>query len=440
MKICFIVLFVLLSKPIVTIAQNQLLQSGPMIGHVDFKEAILWVQTKKAAKVQFIYWDKENPHKVDSTLQIKTEKESGYTAKLLADKVIPAKVYNYQVLINDKRVKLSYPTFFKTPELFDEEELPNLKIALGSCVSVYDSLYDPRTEGYTGEYPIFESILSKTPDMMFWLGDNIYLREQDWNTQTGINYRYTHTRSVSEMQPLLAVVQNYAIWDDHDFGPNDSDRSFIHKDKTLEAFKNFWGNPSFGLSNQKGITTMFTYGDIDFFLLDNRYYRSPQKRKTGNSTVLGKNQLEWLIDALAFSEATFKVVALGNLLLSTSAHYKNQNYISNFNEERTYLLKRIEEEDLKNILFITGDKHFTELSTLNNAKGNTLYEFTVSPLTSKANTRKDPNAYRVEGTLVQEQNFGIIEFTGKSKSRKVIFKTFDKMGNKLWEKEILEEK
>ena len=48
------------------------------------------------------------------------------------------------------------------------------------------------------------------------------------------------------MQPLLARTHNYAIWDDHDFGPNDSDRSSAIKAITLEAFKDSWPNPSYG--------------------------------------------------------------------------------------------------------------------------------------------------------------------------------------------------
>ena len=66
---------------------------------------------------------------------------------------------------------------------------------------------------------------AKKPDFMLWGGDNFYYREPDY-TRTGMIHRNDHARAVKSMQPLLANVHQYAICDDHDYGPNDSDRSF----------------------------------------------------------------------------------------------------------------------------------------------------------------------------------------------------------------------
>ena len=80
------------------------------------------------------------------------------------------------------------------------------------------------------------------PDMMLWLGDNIYLREVDFQSYEGFLHRYTHARETPEMKNLLKACPNYAIWDDHDFGPNDSDGSWVHADWSREAFQTFWSN------------------------------------------------------------------------------------------------------------------------------------------------------------------------------------------------------
>ncbi len=32
------------------------IQSGPMVGYSEMREVLLWVQTKQAAKVKFMYW------------------------------------------------------------------------------------------------------------------------------------------------------------------------------------------------------------------------------------------------------------------------------------------------------------------------------------------------------------------------------------------------
>ncbi len=418
------------------IAQKALLQSGPMVGYSEMREVLLWVQTKQSAKVQIAYWEPTQPNQKMMTDAVATQKQTAFTAKLIADQVQPGKRYNYQLLLNDKPVELGYPATFQSQPLWQwRTDAPDFKIALGSCAYVNEPPYDRPGNPYGGDYQVFTSIYQMQPDIMLWLGDNVYLREADWYTRTGILHRYTHSRSLPELQPLLASTHHYAIWDDHDFGPDNSDRSFLHKDKTFEAFQLFWGNPSYGINSKPGITSFFQFNDIDFFLLDNRYHRSPDLRITGESELLGEEQLEWLIDGLVNSKAPFKMIAIGGQVLSTAAVH--ENYIHFYAEERDYLLKRIEEENIKNVIFLTGDRHHTELSQLVNNKGNTIFDLTVSPLTSGTSTNVETtNLLRVEGTLVQQRNFGWLEFSGKHSERILTMRIFDANGKELWNRSI----
>lgn len=424
------------------LAQSSLLQSGPMVGYSQMMEVLLWVQTKSGAKVQIVYWEKDNKNQQFRTSSLETQKATAFTAKLIADEVQPGKVYEYELFINEESVRLPYPATFQSQTLWQyRTEPPNFKLALGSCAFVNETEYDRPGRPYGGDYRIFNSIHQKQPDLMIWLGDNIYYREVDFYSKTGIFHRNTHARSLPELQPLLASTHHYAIWDDHDFGPNDSDRSYIHKDWTKNAFDLFWGNPSSGLPelNGKGITTQFKWNDIDFFLLDNRYFRSPNDRQSGEATILGKDQLEWLIDALISSDASFKMVALGGQVLTTVEAW--ENYIHNHAKERAYLLKRIAEENIKNVVFLTGDRHHTELSKIVNHRGNSVYDLTVSPLTSGSGTnRNEVNKNRVEGTLRVQRNFGIVEMTGTAEDRKMTIRIYDTDGEELWMREIVREK
>ncbi len=436
----FQILFFCIFFSFSALAQKELLQSGPMLGYSEMREVLLWAQTKEAADVHFVYWPKGKKAEQKITPVIQTSSDQAFVAKIIADEVEPSLTYEYQLYINGKPLTFDYPTTFKTQPLFQwRSDAPDFKMAIGSCTYVNEPKYDRPGTPYGGDYQIFTSINQQQPDAMLWLGDNIYLREVDWFTRTGIHHRYTDARSLPEMQPLLAATHHYAIWDDHDFGPNDSDRSFIHKDLTLEAFKLFWGNPSYGLPNSKGITTFFQFHDIDFFLLDNRYHRSPNKRKTGERTILGKEQLEWLIDALAYSQSPFKMVAIGGQVLNTAPVY--ENYANHHKEERDYLLKRIEEEGIKGVIFLSGDRHHTELSKYTNDAGIDLYDVTISPLTSGSGRSADePNTNRVEGTFLGQRNFGTLEFSGPRGERKLTIRTFDSNGKELWMREIMQPK
>jgi alkaline phosphatase D len=419
-------------------SQSKQLQSGPMVGYSEMREVALWLQTKEPARVKIAYWNLTNPSDISFTEVVKTANETANTAHLVAAPLEPGQHYGYKVYINDKAIELPYATTFQTQALWQwRTDPPAFKMVVGSCAYVNEAQYDRPGTPYGGDYQIFTSIHKQQPDAMLWLGDNNYLREVDWNSRSGILHRNTHTRSLPELQPLLASTSHYAIWDDHDFGPDDSDRSFIHKDWTLEAFKLFWANPSYGLDGRPGITTQFQWADIDFFLLDDRYYRSADRRTTSEPpTILGKEQLEWLLDALAYSRAPFKVIAIGGQVLNPAPVF--ENYAANGHDpEREYLLKRIEEEKLKNIIFLTGDRHHTEFCKYVNGAGNTVYDLTVSPFTSgPARQVNDENPFRMEGTLYNQRNFGTLEFSGPRTQRKLTIRIFDVNGVEVWNRSI----
>lgn len=417
--------------------QKDYLQSGPMLGYSEMREVQIWVQTSTSAAVQIKYWE-ENVASPDTfqTESITTHKKEAYTAKLLADEVLPDKTYSYALYINNQFVPFDYSLTFQSQPLWQwRTDPPAFKFALGSCAYINETRFDRPGTPYGSEYEIFESIAAEQPNMMLWLGDNVYLREADWYTTTGILHRYTEMRKTPEMQRLLANTHHYATWDDHDFGPNNSDRTFIHKEKTAEAFQLFWANPTFGLPDLdgKGITTQFLFHDIEFFLLDNRYFRSAPDVE--NETMLGKEQLEWLIEALGNSFSPFKMIAIGSQVLNSEG--SSENY-ARYEEERAYLMRRLEEENIRGVIFLTGDRHHTELSRVESKNGYVMYDLTVSALTSGSNTRadKEPNVNRVDGTLVMQHNFAIIEVTGKRKERVMTIKIHDKDGEVLWTKDI----
>jgi alkaline phosphatase D len=272
---------------------------------------------------------------------------------------------------------------------------------------------------------------------MLWLGDNTYLREADWDSKTGIYHRYSHSRSIKELQPLLAKTQHYAIWDDHDFGPNDSDRSFYNKHITLEAFNDFWCNkPNYhSTEKQEGNFSTFYWGDVQFFLLDNRFFKAPNDLKTANKDLLGENQLQWLIDAMVNSRASFKVICIGGQVVNSAAVFENY---ATYPEEREKLFAEIEKNKIRGVLFLSGDRHFAELSKLERPNNYPLYDWTVSALTSGSSDswKKDDNKNRVEGSVFGENNFGTMTFSGDKNNRKVTLKLFNKEGVELWSKEI----
>ncbi len=422
-------------------SQKNMLQSGPMVGYSDMFEVMLWAQTKKEAAVKIIYYNLNAPEKNHTTNTVVTKKENAYTAHLLADEVEPGLLYNYDLYINDKKISFDYKTQFQTQKLWKwRTDAPDFSFATGSGAYINEPAYDRPGKGYGGDYQIYESIADKKPDFMLWLGDNTYLRESDWNTKTGILHRYTNTRSTKEMQKLLATTHNYAIWDDHDFGPNDSDKSFWNKNETLSGFKLFWANPSYGIADTKGAITSFNWGDCDFFLLDNRYYRDPDKLISDDKTQLGKKQKEWLKNALTYSDAKFKFIVLGGQFLTTGGAYE---VFTNFgySKERTEIIEFIYKQNIKNVIFLTGDRHHSEISVLKNRYKPTIYDITTSPFTSHhASENKDEvNSLRIKGSLINQRNFSVLSISGTNNKRILKINFYDSDGKPIYNYEITPE-
>ena len=423
MKSFFSLFFLFLS----TLGFNQIL-SGPMIGHQTPEETKIWLQTIEPSFLNISYLSK---YEIIKEITVATSSDNWNTATIQFERLKPNTLYNYNV---SSEGKVLFEGTFTTPQLLDTRNLPNYSFAFGSCTYINEKQFDQEGEPFGRALGIIKSIESKQPDFMFWLGDNIYLRKGEWSSKTGVYRRYTNFKSQPELQSFWQNTPHYAIWDDHDFGPNDADRSFFNKEITLQAFKDFWANPGYGANSQPGITSQFCYQDIEFFLLDNRYYRSPNERKTGEREILGKAQIEWLIDALVNSKASFKFIAIGGQFISDAAVYENH---ATYPEERNYLLDLIEREGLKNIIFLTGDRHKTELSQLTLKNGTTIYDFTSSPMASKAfDSENEGNTNQVKGTHVATQNFGTISVSGDYKNRLLLLETFDATGKLLWEKEV----
>ena len=427
---------ILFSLMFISTYAQDLINSGPMVGYSTMQEVLLWVQTEERANVHFEYYEIDNPKVKFSTDKIETEKKNGYVAKLIADQVIPGKKYKYEVYVNNYKIERNYAMEFQTQELWKwRTDPPDVKFIIGSCSYINEPKFDRPGKPYGSNFEIFNSINKKKPDFMLWLGDNTYLREPDWNSRTGFIKRYSHTRAFPELQPLLASTHHYATWDDHDYGPNNSDGSFWLKETASEIFKLFWGNPNYNVTGKGGITGFFQWSDLDFFLLDNRYHRTANNNLTGNRQMLGKDQIDWLINALSFSQASFKFVAVGGQVISNGVVYENY---ATYPDERKYLLDKIREAKIEGVIFLDGDRHHTILSKMQETKNvYPLYDLTCSSLTAGVNNDNEPyNSFKLEETFVNVNNFGMLNVTGPTNERELTIQIFDKDGKELWIKSI----
>lgn len=321
------------------------------------------------------------------------------------------------------------------------QQAENFSFLTGSCAYVGSADGDTSLYVYRGEPNIFYAMSQKDADFMLWLGDNWYLDRGDWETPEGLWRKARYARTVTTTQPLIKKgLPEYATWDDHDFGPNQSQQDYPLKHISREIFIDTWkDNPSFG-EDGEGIYTSFRKHDVRFILLDDRWWRDFDRlwdykffKPNPNKRMFGKKQMEWLKrQLLEDATATFKIIVNGSEVLNPWA--KGDGLV-HFPIEYNELLDFLKEHRINGVLFLTGDVHYSEIIKLDREDGlYPLYDVTVSPLTSTVSHPKGyerRNKYRLPGTLIETHNFARFSFSGDGPNRKLLVEFFDKTGKLL---------
>jgi alkaline phosphatase D len=273
---------------------------------------------------------------------------------------------------------------------------------------------------------------------MLWLGDNVYLRRPDYFDPQAMAARYKRQRGFGPLQRLLTATSHVAIWDDHDFGPNDADGSYPLKGETLRLFTLYWANASFGLPGVPGIFGAAPYGDVDLVLLDNRYHRSHPRLPDGpGKGMFGAAQMAWLENALLGARGRVKLVAGGSQFWNAASRYEG---LYQYPAEQKRLAEFLLAARIDGLIFLSGDRHFGELLRIDRTGAYPLYEFTSSPLTSrpweKPSAAERENAQVVAGTLFGRRQFGLIRISGPGSDRRVALESYDSTGTLLWRHEL----
>jgi alkaline phosphatase D len=409
--------------------QQRSLVAGPMLGHTELRTAIVWAQFGTTIRTASIFLkDKTKPSekKLAGTLQLSGGAFNTGVFRLTA--LEPGKSYRYYIKVGNERV-FADSGDVTTQEFWHwRKPAPEFSFIAGSCAHFNEPAYDRPGKPYGGDSSIFLTMAKEKSAFMLWLGDNWYTREADFYSDWGLYYRASRDRSFPVLQPLLKSMSQYAIWDDHDYGPNDADKGYVLKETSRQVFSKYWANPSCGMNGQ-GIHSKFTWNDVDFFLLDDRWFRSNDKmpdsvdgKPNVTKKMFGDEQMEWLKNGLMQSAGntniSFRVIVTGSQVLNP---FSPRDCLRHYPTEYNELTNFIADNKINGIFFITGDRHHSEIIKAEREGGYPLYDITASPLTSgisKTSGAETKNAARISKEI-DEQNYARIRFSGEGKDRQL---------------------
>ncbi|HYE53582.1 MAG TPA: alkaline phosphatase D family protein [Chitinophagaceae bacterium] len=451
-KISFIFIFLLLGFTLLVSAQGRTaFVSGPMLGAVELRSAKIWCEvTPETNKVTLTIRKQGNAQPVSTIVYQGRLGQPNNPVLFETGGLDFNTTYTYEIEARAANQVHKKTGQFTTTDLWQyRKNFPDFTFIAGSCSymnepkvdRVFVEMINPSTPArpYGGDSSIFETMAKEKAAFMLWLGDNWYYREVDYGSPSGLRYRASYDRSRPVVQNLLKAMPNYAIWDDHDYGPNDADKSYVLKEAALEVFKSYWANPSYG-HNGQGIYTKFSYSDADFFLMDDRWFRSNDHlqdsingKPNPDKRMWGPQQMEWLRNALKQSLANFKIIVTGSQVLNPVSPFDR---LLDHPIEYSELMDFLAREKINGVIFFSGDRHHSEIIKQERPGLYTLYDVTSSPLTSgvaKAQGAEANNPARIPGTLIEAQNYSRVSITGGPRERVLKVEYVDVKGQKLGE-------
>jgi alkaline phosphatase D len=168
-------------------------------------------------------------------------------------------------------------------------------------------------------------------------------------------------RLARQMHPWIQT------WDNHDFK-----QSILLGER---AFYEFTPTTPPDPNDINKIYRKLSWGIADIFMIDMQSYDDIDEISPGNLSVLGFEQYNWLTSGLAASTAKWKIVGtpkmvtywsiqgLENLLGSNTA-VLFENAWDGYALERERMLKYIDSLNIDNVVFVSGDSHFSQLADL----------------------------------------------------------------------------
>ncbi len=404
-------------------AQRARLFAGPIVGSVTTTSAKIWIGYRGKGKNAVILGD-------TATRKLYYPTDYSYLASggkvaLTFEFTGLQPGHRYNVLVSIAGWKTHTKASFRT---LDDTAAKDFTFVLGSCALLNTDITRLVFPGFKAH--IFGAMHRKPADFMLWLGDNVYyMKAKQYNTVDGMFSRNMRVRSsFIQLKSFMISMPHYAIWDDHDYGPNDSDGRWHAKDSSLMIFKSFWPNTYPEQPQFRGNYFSFRHYDAEFFMMDDRFFRDPPGDTS--SRMLGESQMVWLKNKLLLSDATFKFIAIGTQVLSEIGF--GETY-SQYPHERQELLDFISQNNIKGVIFLSGDKHYSEMCR-KVVNGYPMVDFTSSPITSPPLPRlllgvmRDPT--RIPGTGYGHRNFGRINLSGPVGSRKCTLQIYGKWGRK----------
>lgn len=402
------------------------LPSGVQSGDVTTSSAVIWARSSEAGRMIVSVSPGRSRQRREIRGPLATA-ATDFTAQLRLDNLTQGTEYEYWIEFEDEQGRRGERGVgrFRTA---DRGPKPTSLVWTADTAGQGWGI-NPELGGMVA----YKAMLDTRPDLFIHSGDNIYgdgpmLPEvvepdgQVWRNviDFGVDHvsetlddfrgRYRYNQNDVNVREFYRNVPVIAQWDDHEVvnnwypGEIITDARYTERRADVLAergrrafFENMplstGPNPS-GRIHRK----VSRGGMLDVFVLDMRTFKGPNTSglEPTRQRFLGEEQMNWLIDGLASSNATWKIVAAdmplglivpdGPVTVEAIAN-RNPGVPLGRELEIAHILSELKRRRVRNVVWLTGDVHYCAVHHYDPARAafkdfDAFYEFVAGPISA----------------------------------------------------------
>jgi alkaline phosphatase D len=279
---------------------------------------------------------------------------------------------------------------------------------------------------------VFDAIRTSQPDLFIHTGD---LHYEDIGAADLERFRraFDAVMASPTQSRLYRSVPIAYMWDDHDYGSNNSDGSSASRPAALAVYRQFVPHYPLDAGAGAAIHQAFTIGRVRVIMTDERSRRTPHWGAPRTRSMLGVSQLQWLKDQLSAAAGAPLVVWVNTVPWIAKPGSLSDDWGS-YAAERENIANHIHRLGLtRRILMLSGDAHMVAIddgthsnyATGTSRAGPGFVVMHAAPLDRATSEKGGPYSH---GISRQQGQFGLLQVADDGRALKVDLSGRDKAG------------
>jgi hypothetical protein len=398
------------------------LKSGPILGDPGPDHVRVWARTDRAAAIAVEYkpsgaaW----PGTVSAAVSTSTSTDDSGTIGITG--LQPASGYDYRLRLDGQ----------PTTEEWSFRTLGPLGPGTVTTFAVGADLkwgLDP--------FDIFRQIVEHDPDLMLYLGDQIYADEPVAiaDAPKAFERKYRENWGEVWLRPFLGRVPGLMLWDDHEIFDNWDQGTADPYPSARAAYDAYQGSHNPPPRTPGGVNFEAHSGDAALYFLDTRTFRSPEAAPDDASkTMLGEAQKADLELWLLSSTARFKFI-VSTVMWNDHGTTGNDSW-AGYTTERQEIFEFIRAHHLCGVLLLSGDQHWTGVFRLGDVAPHYLYELSPTPLGNSVRNQTTDIAPDILFTYDSNKVFGLVTADSRTEPATVSWEIHDPFDDVIYQQTI----